>query len=233
MAILNRKTLFSLAIGGLVSTTTAWSQDADVPQAPAASEAPAAADAVIEPVPDRPGVVQVSDCPPAEFSENCNDGDGGSFCRQHVPPHSGWNQPGRRPMHRSWVPYHKFFPGSWTGHGTPEPQHRAPLVYMPTDTTQLGYYYQHAPTWHAYPGMIPPVPRPSDWHYPYHEQSANCPPGAYGQVTYPGQTMNFGTPTIVPQAPEPSLPAETDPVVPSDASLDRSASIPELTPIPR
>ena len=92
------------------------------------------------------------------------------------------------------------------------------MVYMPTDTTQLGYYYQHAPTWHAYSGMIPPVPRPSDWHYIYHRQPPVCPPGAYGQPIY------YGQPTIVP--------AETAPAVPSETGLDRSAAIPQLTPIP-
>ena len=79
-------------------------------------------------------------------------------------------------MYRSWVPYHKFFPNSWTGNPAPRVQHRAPTVYMPTDTTQLGYYYQHVPTWHSYQGMLPPVPRPADWHYVYREPRYNTYP---------------------------------------------------------
>src|SRR5690606_14167039 len=34
---------------------------------------------------------------------------------------------------------------------------------MPTDTTQLGYYYQRAPQWMPTPGMIPPPPWPSNY----------------------------------------------------------------------
>src|SRR5690606_22022975 len=37
-------------------------------------------------------------------------------------------------------------------------------VYMPTDTTQLGYYYQHVPYWLPRPNAVPPAPRPADWH---------------------------------------------------------------------
>src|SRR5690606_31408820 len=41
----------------------------------------------------------------------------------------------------------------------------APQVHMPTDTTQLGFYYQRVPTWAPVPGMIPPPPNPADYHY--------------------------------------------------------------------
>lgn len=40
----------------------------------------------------------------------------------------------------------------------------APMVYMPTDTTQLGYYYQRVPTWIPLPHMLPPPPYPSQYH---------------------------------------------------------------------
>ena len=221
MAILSRKTLFSLALGGLVSTT-AWSQE-PVPS-PAATDTPpnAAADPVMEAVADRPGVIHVSDCPPKDFGVFGPDGADshhGMKCPEYVPPTAGWDQPGRRPMYRTWVPYHKFFPNSWTGTAAPAEQRRAPMVYMPTDTTQLGYYYQHVPTWHSYAGMLPPVPRPADWHYIYREPVYN------GQPTL--------APTV-PTAPSPEGPTtEPAPEVPSETTLDRSAAHPDLAPVPR
>lgn len=224
MAIFTRKTLFSLTLGGLVSTTTAWSQE---PAAPAGSTEATPAPAATS---DLPGIIHVSDCPPGEsggFGSHFGKLDDGHHhsCPDFVPPDSGWNEPGRRPIRRSWVPYHQFFPASWTGAATPAPQQRAPLVYMPTDTTQLGYYYQHVPTWHSYAGMIPPVPRPADWHYIYH-------PPVYGN----GQPTPQVAPTPVPDNVEPVKPA---PAVPDSTTiddttvLDRSAEFPNLTPIPR
>lgn len=37
-------------------------------------------------------------------------------------------------------------------------------VYMPTDTTQLGYSYGHVPYWMPRAGMVPPVPHPESYH---------------------------------------------------------------------
>lgn len=210
MAILSRKTLFSLALGGLVSTTTAWAQEPAPAPGVSAGEVPAA----VDPAADRPGVVHVSDCPPSDLfpGEGGSGASSGVHCPEYVPPHAGWNTPGRRPIHRSWVPYHTFFPASWTG-TAPVPQQRAPHIYMPTDTTQLGFYYQHVPTWHAYSGMIPPVPRPSDWHYQYQEP-----------LTESLQPLQHSQPTVVPEP----IP---DPVAPTETGLGRSAAFPDLAPI--
>lgn len=78
-------------------------------------------------------------------------------------PGTGWAPPGKRPIYKSPVVYRKAFPNSWTGAPT-GPQVRVPTVYMPTDTTQLGYYYQHVPYWLPRAEAIPPVPIPEQHH---------------------------------------------------------------------
>ena len=70
-------------------------------------------------------------------------------------------------MWRRGVAYDKFFPDAWTCQ-PPAPvvpgMARAPWVYMPTDTTQLGFYYQQVPYWQPVAGMVPVAPNPNDWH---------------------------------------------------------------------
>ncbi len=81
-------------------------------------------------------------------------------------PGHGWAPPSKQPIYRQPVAYQKGFPDSWTGQpGVGQAQYRAP-VYMPTDTTQLGYYYQQVPRWQRNPAMIPARPHPADWHVP-------------------------------------------------------------------
>lgn len=95
----------------------------------------------------------------------------------HSPDH-GYAPPGKlHTPHPQQVAYLKGFPDSWTGQpgvagqGGPRPV----SVYMPTDTTQLGYYYQAAPRWQARQGMIPPLPIPSQWHREFcQEQCQTC-----------------------------------------------------------
>jgi hypothetical protein len=129
-------------------------------------------------------------------------------------------------MQRVWVPYHRFFPAELTGQVI-APQARAPMVYMPTDTTQLGYYYQHVPHWHAYQGMVPPVPRPIDWHIPQYSKVTKRVVRPRPQQQ-PGPT-EFGEPQAVPQGtPEPQAPPP-----PKQNDLEKSAATPELIPIPR
>jgi hypothetical protein len=82
-------------------------------------------------------------------------------------------------MPRAAVTYRRWFPGAWTGEpSTADPNFRYPMVYTPTDTTQLGYYYQRVPVWQRMPGMIPPPPRPNEWHVPALGvgQAGYCPP---------------------------------------------------------
>ena len=81
-------------------------------------------------------------------------------------PDHGYAPPGKvRTPHPQQVAYNKAFPDAWTGQpGAGGGGQRAYQIYMPTDTTQLGYYYQAVPRWHANPAMIPPTPVPSQWH---------------------------------------------------------------------
>lgn len=82
-----------------------------------------------------------------------------------VSPDHGFCLPAKRPIYRIPVEYHRYWPLAW--YGSPEygtPVATAPQIYMPTDTTQLGYYYQVTPTWRPAPGMLPPRPIPAVWH---------------------------------------------------------------------
>ncbi len=115
-----------------------------------------------------------------------------------LPPDAGWAPPGKVTMWRRPVAYNKFFPDAWTGNpampvvpGMPSAQQ----VYMPTDTTQLGFYYQQVPRWLPAPGMIPAAPNPNDWHQPLcnnpgvvvgaSAEFANCPAAAVESQSVP------------------------------------------------
>jgi hypothetical protein len=98
----------------------------------------------------------------------------------------------------------------------------APHIYMPTDTTQLGYYYQHAPAWT--PAPPPGAPIPSHWHRSMCEIGAcqMCQQGViYGEVT-PGEVFHDGEPTEADEeAPPAPLPAgnTADPLGPTATFL--------------
>ncbi|MCA9076863.1 MAG: hypothetical protein KDA93_17685 [Planctomycetaceae bacterium] len=86
-------------------------------------------------------------------------------CKQS--PDAGWAPPGHFPCQRVAATYRKWFPDSWTGYpSNVDPNFRYPMVYQPTDTTQLGYYYQRVPQWMPTRGMIPPTPHPDEFHRP-------------------------------------------------------------------
>lgn len=82
------------------------------------------------------------------------------------------------PVRRSPVWYKTYYPQQWyglPGGGIHPNARRAPVIYTPTDTTQLGYYHQRVPLWLPRPGMIPPPPNP----YLLQRWPANyVPPGA-------------------------------------------------------
>ncbi|MEX0716857.1 MAG: hypothetical protein WD066_09730 [Planctomycetaceae bacterium] len=85
--------------------------------------------------------------------------------RTTYPPDYGFTRPVKVPIHRIPVNYTNYYPTYW--HGQPVPAGATapvfPQIAMPTDTTQLGYYYQRVPQWMPTPGMIPPPPFPP--HY--------------------------------------------------------------------
>lgn len=86
------------------------------------------------------------------------------YHRCTVPPDHGFAPPAQRPIWPTPALYSKMF--ATPGVAVADPNYRHPMVYMPTDTTQLGFYYQQVPYWQSRPGMIPPVPHPDEWHTP-------------------------------------------------------------------
>ncbi|MCA9050037.1 MAG: hypothetical protein KDA89_14975 [Planctomycetaceae bacterium] len=85
-------------------------------------------------------------------------------CNTKAFPDSGWAPPAHNPILRQGNVYQTFLPGQWYGAPGGGFSGGAPMVYQPTDTTQLGYSYGNVPTWRPNPGMIPPVPLPNNFH---------------------------------------------------------------------
>jgi hypothetical protein len=80
------------------------------------------------------------------------------------------------------------------GYGTPLPYN--PAVAVPTDTTQLGYYYNQVPTWQPKPNMIPGIPNPDSWHIRRcgnHDGRGNCPANCQHCQTTSGTVLDQGT----------------------------------------
>lgn len=75
-----------------------------------------------------------------------------------VPP-TGWPY-----VQRESVEYQRYYADQL--YGTPGMQYsnvQLPMVYMPTDTTQLGFNYMHVPQWRPDWSMYPPAPNPIKW----------------------------------------------------------------------
>ena len=87
---------------------------------------------------------------------------GEHYCK-HSPDY-GYAPPAKYPLHRRGVEYTNYYPQNWYGAGADYSGSYAPMVYQPTDTTQLGYYYQHVPFWQPMPNRLPPRPVPAQWH---------------------------------------------------------------------
>ena len=87
---------------------------------------------------------------------------GEHYCKRS--PDYGYAPPTKYPLHRRGVEYTNYYPQKWYGAGADYSQSTAPMVYQPTDTTQLGYYYQHVPFWQPMPNRLPPRPIPAQWH---------------------------------------------------------------------
>jgi hypothetical protein len=161
------------------------------------------------------------DCP--DCYDDCDDG---RHCRhkhwfrehycKHSPDH-GYASPGKIPIYRQGVQYNSYFPVGW--YGTANGNMTGPVyptIYQPTDTTQLGFYYQHVPFWQPNPNALPPRPIPAQWHrkipagqvpwnlhgWGHGYGGAYCPPGA-GWV----DTTNSPTPMQNQPAPAANPPA--------------------------
>jgi hypothetical protein len=91
-----------------------------------------------------------------------------AFCSDYyiLPPDYGWNTPTKVPVVRQGVTYYRYWPEQWAGTGREKAGRTRtyPVVYSPTDTTQLGYTYQQVPYWQPAPYRLPPTPVPSQWH---------------------------------------------------------------------
>jgi len=93
-------------------------------------------------------------------SSCCN---GCSLCSSKGWPDKGWNPPAQYPVNRDGIWYRNMWPQAWYGNPGGGFIANSPMVYQPTDTTQLGYSYAKVPTWRPI-RMIPPTPCPSNFH---------------------------------------------------------------------
>lgn len=152
---------------------------------------------------------------------------GGKFCDHycsHSPDH-GYSIPGKWPIQRRGVQYNSYYPAAWHGtEGALAGGVTYPMVYQPTDTTQLGFYYQHVPFWQPQPNPLPPRPIPPQWHI--YAPVAYASQFEHGFTTHGGmvvyESTATGTPTLIEQpAPQPA-PRETLPPAPP-APLQESA----------
>jgi hypothetical protein len=79
-------------------------------------------------------------------------------------PARGYRAPDVAHIDREAVIYYRYWPQRFYG----QPGYRLapsfPMVYMPTDTTQLGVYYSRVPQWLPNPRMYPRPPRPDEWN---------------------------------------------------------------------
>jgi hypothetical protein len=105
------------------------------------------------------------------------------------------------PIGRTDIAYQKYWPNAWNPNRAAIVESRPiqvrPMVYQPTDTTQLGFYYQHVPYWTYQPGRLPPPPVPR-WGFSYTASAYGPPP-----VTQSTTTIT-PTPELAP-APAPSI----------------------------
>jgi hypothetical protein len=102
------------------------------------------------------------------------EGDGGAVGRARLcgclraiiayNPAAGFRPPESVPIDRDAVMYYKYWPAKWYGQPGWRMAPSFPMVYMPTDTTQLGVYYARVPQWQPNPRMYPRPPRPDEWN---------------------------------------------------------------------
>lgn len=150
-----------------------------------------------------------------------------------VSPGTGYCPPGKLPINHQYVEYWKYWPNYWSGQGYGTPLQYYPHPYTPTDTTQLGYTYQHVPQWRPMMGMTPPNPYPSDWHRrycgPFHHHDFMNHDGRFGHLGGRfGHRHNGYCPTCQPTPA--SADGEMKPV-PDEMSLQKSDAEPKLLPV--
>jgi hypothetical protein len=152
-----------------------------------------------------------------KLGKNCE-----HYC-SHSPDH-GYSIPGKWPINRRGVQYNSYYPAQWLGVNgvTLGGNVVYPMVYQPTDTTQLGFYYQHVPFWMPQPNPLPPRPIPAQWHMyaptAFASHFENGFVDAWGAVAVDGAVIDG---TVSPTPVQPVNPPVTNPVPP--APLQESA----------
>jgi hypothetical protein len=126
----------------------------------------------------------------------CNGGgDVGGGC--FLNPARGFRPYASAPVYRDAVVYYRYWPDKWYGDPSFNLRPMFPQVYLPTDTTQSGFYYARVPQWMPNPNMYPPAPRIEDWHrHVVYAGGAAC-----GNVG-----TEVGTPTPASSGPTPAQP---------------------------
>jgi hypothetical protein len=132
-----------------------------------------------------------------------------------VSPDYGWSPPAKVPVRRSNVTYTNYGPNEWGSYAGASKK-RASIIATPTDTTQLGYYYQHVPTWQP-KNILPVPPHPRHWHTRPCQPDQNMSYVRWMRLQnawVPLNQMPGGqTPSPIQQAPQqavPPVPAEED-----------------------
>jgi hypothetical protein len=142
---------------------------------------------------------------------SCNGAGVGGGC--FLNPTRGFQPYAAAPVYREAVVYYRYWPDKWYGDPSFNLRPMFPQVYMPTDTTQQGFYYARVPQWMPNPSMYPPAPRPADWHR--HVVYAGGGGGACGTV---GAGMEIGTPVPGSSQPTPAQPGNGVPAPPPPAN---------------
>ena len=151
-------------------------------------------------------------------------------------PDNGYSPPAKYPLHRRGVQYTSNFPNHW--YGTPGGSYvGAPMVYQPTDTTQLGYSYQHVPFWQPTPGMLPQRPIPAQWHITAPRvYASNFHNGGYGgsfSLNSSGYGFGHGYGCPCPHCQMPATTSPTNDVRPTPVPLNTPAPSTSIPPSPR
>lgn len=115
--------------------------------------------------------------------------------------------PAGYPLNRVSNAYNHYYSARLAGAPVAQNGLQYPMVYQPTDTAQLGFYYQAVPRWYYRPEMLPPPPSP------YWPMGMN---GGYGGgYASAGGTNWDGTTNAPTTAPSPvPTTAPTPPVAP-------------------
>ncbi|QDT66065.1 hypothetical protein [Calycomorphotria hydatis] len=144
---------------------------------------------------------------------------------QKYPADYGFNVPVPYPIEETPVQYWRYHPSAF--YGEPGSVYPAvlPVVATPTDTTQLGYYYQRVPTWNQVPGMIPPPPNPA-----YYHQRA-CPMGSMCYPPYNLQVVPGTSPTMAPAKANSNPPAAPPQLEGPGPNASNSSAYPKLLPV--